>query len=84
MQRNAHKNLEVSNPAVMRLSLEHASVLYSGADVLGLTPHELQQLVVPSHLVVGQHPAAGRLGWGEEAWARSQVAVADVELPGEL
>ena len=45
MSRNLHEHLEVSDPAPIRLALEHPVVLDHGAEVLHARAHELQPLV---------------------------------------
>jgi hypothetical protein len=83
MQGYAHKKLKVADPPPVRLAFEHAVVLDDGVEVLHAAPDELDPLV-PGHLLGGENPTARGRGGGEEAPARREVAIADVELPRPL
>lgn len=83
MQGDAHKQLQVADPPPVGLAFEHAVILQDRVEVLHAAPDKLDPLV-PGHLQGGEDPTARGRDGGEEAPARREVAVPDVELPWPL
>ena len=79
MQGNAHKNLEIPDPPAVRLAFEHAVVLHDRVEVLHTAPNELDPFV-PGNFLGGESPTPRGRDGGEEAPARREVTIADVEL----
>ena len=74
---NVDEHLQVSHPAPVWLSLEHAVILDHCIEVLDTTTDELEPFI-PGLLLGGKDSPGGRLCWCEEAWCRCEVPVTNV------